>query len=869
MTAKHYLLILAFVLVLPGLFACSLPAEPCAAIVPINSTAKGMKLVPDGTNRFFYLVPQGTSASFKVVWDPAAHNTGTSLKTDKYDWCTKARIANEPNTDRPGGYGYFPIQSMADFFSVSGNRGSIQEAFSREMGVSTGDAFMPSVTGAFDMLSTFVKSGNQGRITTLGGQSNEYPAPGIADIVAMDNAPLTQAQDENYPDSSWNRTTVKTDSTANPATTKIYLPTVNATKGVRIFLAGLLIEGMDMQVTTIRPSDYKAFIRTGNDAASIEVESNPQIVWSADGSNGTPGPDFNVTFNTPSLCNKTDLTQSKIRLKVWSPGAGFEISNVYWAWQETVYEKTSRVVVTQEEVRNASDVVIVPRLTETREFWERGASYKCSEELQIKLIKSAAEAGSTDFIVYDDKSPIASDFKLTSSDLNFKAAGPTTLDFSLKVLDTNPYFNQLFTKTIDNKTFIQSLENLDINVYYSYPHYDYDAIQNLTIDNLRNVGYGIADKQDLVAAGDPKFKSFTHKSEWFWKKAIVPISSLEIGPTQLLTGGTGKRAGSACTIKGKLTIQQPRPWHECNAGNGISEPVPQFKVFAISADTAGKKLEDHDNVKDGIGESAKLDTAKPDLSALPVACLPGSGGPIPPGDTRGQVHDDSIDDSRWSNIATFTAKDEVGPEIQVIVFDTRTNRYHMFGTKKNVAAGYSQFGGATMVEDYSTGDIPYQPDQKTGIDNAHKFNDLSSIDDLFKKYLVGPDAVSTIEADSQEGFVCQQNNRLVFYIRAVDNINSYLKTKNFGISNITCSLRDKNGDVTGIDWPTPANMLKPIEHVFRYENVDGDGNIGDEYYLQVTATDHSINSRTFKLNFAVLGRKLDIRTLEERRKRID
>ena len=193
----------------------------------------------------------------------------------------------------------------------------------------------------------------------------------------------------------------------------------------------------------------------------------------------------------------------------------------------------------------------------------------------------------------------------------------------------------------------------------------------------------------------------------------------------------------------------------------------------------------------------------------------------------------------------------------------------MFGTKKNVAAGYSQFGGATMVEDYSTGDLPYQPDKVTTINNAHKFSDLSNIDDLFKNFLVGPGAVSTIDADSQEGFVCQQNNRLVFYIRAVDNINSYVKAKNFGISNLTCSLRDKNGDVPGIDWPTPANMLKPIEHVFRYENVDKDGNIGEEYYLEVTATDHSINSRTFKLNFAVLGRKLDIRTLEERRKRID
>jgi hypothetical protein len=64
-------------------------------------------------------------------------------------------------------------------------------------------------------------------------------------------------------------------------------------------------------------------------------------------------------------------------------------------------------------------------------------------------------------------------------------------------------------------------------------------------------------------------------------------------------------------------------------------------------------------------------------------------------------------------------------------------------------------------------------------------------------------------------------------------------------------------------------MLKPIEHVFRFENVDNDGAVSPEYYLEVNATDHSNNSRNFKLNIAVLGKKLDIRTLEERRKRID
>lgn len=864
MTTRYYALLLAFVLTLPGLMACSLPAEPCAAIVPINSTSSGMKLVDDGSNKFFYLVPQGARASFKVVWDPAAHNTGSGLKTDKYEWCTKAGIANEAGTDSPDGYGYFPIQSMADFFSVSGNRGSVQEAFEREMGISTGNGFLPSVMGPYSLLSGFVKPGNEGRITTLGSQSGEYPSPGLADITAMDDTPLTTALDANFPSSRWNVTTVPitTDRPIPPGGT-VDIFRVTPTKGVRIWAEGLLMENVEMEVTNIDPTDYKAFVKTGNEAANIEVMSNPQIVWSADGANGTPGPDFTVEFTTPSF--NGDKDQSKIRLKVWSPGAGFEISNVYWAWKEAVYEKDSERVITQPEVRNASGEVVIPERSEMREIWKRqGPDYLCSEEIQIKLVKPADEAGSTDFIVYDDKSPIAADFKLTSSDVNFKPTGPTSLDFSLKVLDTNPFFDKLFSQTIEGVDLTQSLEKLDLQVYYSYPHYEYTAAGGLSIDQLRNDGYGAADLSDL--SGQPTFKSFKHESKWAWKKAEV--SNLAVGAPQMLTGGTGRRAGAVCTVTGKINIKQPRPWHECNDGGGKSQPEPKFKVFAISADTAGKKLEDHDSIKTGVGDHLLTDTANPDSGADPAAFHPISNSQIPAGDTQGQVSGGGIDDSRWSNVEYLKAKDEAGPEIQVIVFDTRTNRYHMFGTKQNVAAGFSEFGGEGLSEDYSTGDVPYLG-KEGDITAAHQFTDLSDINTLFDRYLVGPDAVSTIAEDSQIGFVCQQNNRLVFYIRAVDNINGYLQSKQFGISALSCTLSEKNGAVVINDPPTPANMLKPIEHVFRFENVDAGGGISPEYFLQVNATDHSGNSRNFKLNIAVLGRKLDIRTLEERRKRVD
>ncbi|HQB84163.1 MAG TPA: hypothetical protein PLR50_11750, partial [Candidatus Rifleibacterium sp.] len=55
--------IVMIAMTVPALLACSLPAEPCAAIVPINAAESGMKLVQEG-NTFFYVVPQGASAQF-------------------------------------------------------------------------------------------------------------------------------------------------------------------------------------------------------------------------------------------------------------------------------------------------------------------------------------------------------------------------------------------------------------------------------------------------------------------------------------------------------------------------------------------------------------------------------------------------------------------------------------------------------------------------------------------------------------------------------------------------------------------------------------------------------------------------------------
>jgi len=849
--------IVMIAMTVPALLACSLPAEPCAAIVPINAAESGMKLVQEG-NTFFYVVPQGASAQFKVVWDPAAHNTGGALEKDKYEWCTKAGIAFESGTDSPNGYGYFPIQAMADFFTVQGNRGSIQEAFARETGMSTGNSFLPSIGGAYMIFSGFVKAGQQGKLTTLGGTSNEYPDTGVAKIVSMSDTPVTSAIDNNFPNIGWMVHQIPITADAPPEMLTVYR---QGDEACVISAEGLLIEELEMKITDLQPTDYKAFIRTGNPGAEIEVQSNPAIVWSATGEDGTPGPDFQVTFNTPSFNGNPD--ESRIQLKVWSPGAGYEVSNMFWAWKEAVYKKSSKRVVTQPEVRNASGVVVVPEKAENREVWLPDGNRMCSEEVMIKLVKPATEAGSTDFIVYDNKSPIASDFKITAADKVFQPTGPTSFDFKMKLLDTNPFIDKAFSTQIGDVALAQSADRLDLQVYYTYPLYEYSAAACQNISQLKSENVGLADLDNTE--GKPSFKSFRHETRWAWKKAEV--ANLAIGAASQINGSTGKKAGASTEISGKLTIKQPRPWHECNEGSGKSSPEPIFKVIAISRDSAGNAIEQHEAVKNAVGESKIAETANPDAGSIEFAFNPADGAKINPGDLPDQVSADGIDKSRWGNVEQLKVKDEIGPEIQVVVFDTRTNRCHIYGTKKNVAAGFSEFGAAGLKEDYSTGDVPYLG-KESEISTAHQLTDLGDINALFDRYLQGPDAVSTLTDDSQKGFVCQQNNRLVFYIRALDNINGYKPDKSFGIQSLAYELTDKAGVVKNASI-SPTAMLDPIEHVFRFDRVEHCGAINPEYSLKVTAADQSGNQREFKLAIAVMGRKLDIRTLEERRNRVD
>jgi hypothetical protein len=838
--------------------ACSLPAEPCAAIVPINSTGADMTLVTEG-NTFFYVVPQGTTASFKTVWDPAAHNTGNALQSSKYEWCTKAGIAFEPGTDKPNGYGYFPASAMADFFEVQG-KGKVVEAFTRTTGVSTADAFVAGDLGPYLTLSTFAQPGQESEVSTIGGQATAYPDSGLFPLTGLTDAPVEPAIDSIFPNHLKKNSMVPI--TYEGSTKNVYK--VSDDTAIEIHGEGLLIEDIQIDLSDIEVTDYKAYIRSGNSAANIEVISTPALLpISADGADGVPGPDYSITFDIPSYNgNKED---SKIKFKVWAPGAGFEITHIYWAWEERVFKKESETRVTTPAVYDASGTLVTPEVTTTKEVWRHRADYKCSEQLNLKVTKPADEAGSTDFIVFDTKGPIAANFSVNVGD-GFAETGPTTMDFEMIMLDTNPYFNKPFNDTLGGANFNQSAANMKVQIYYTYPCYTYSAASNLDMNALKTGGYGLADLQSL-SDKKPIFKSYKFQPTWVWKRAEV--SDIAISPATVEKKNSDNRlVGSLNRVSGKVKIQQPRPWLLCNgatADTGNSDPLPKFKLFAIAKDSQGNDGPEYQTVYDDVGESLVQPTANPEVGG-DRAYHPSGASDIPVGDMLDKFSDAGIDTSSWSNLAYNKAKDKIAPEIQVVVFDTRTNKYHVFGSKEHVDAEFSQMGSAAFKSNYADAslNLPYF-NKESQINTEHEFTDTSDINGLFTKYLSDANAVSTVNDGSNVAFVCQKNNRLVFYIRAFDNINSGVMAKNFGISSLNWSIQDKEAAYNDSGSISPTDMMSAIEHVFRFENATS----GPEYNLTVTAKDYSDNERTFKLEIVVMGRTLDIRTLEERRNRFN
>lgn len=857
----------------PSLWACSLPAYPIGAALP-RANQPGVILV-EGVAEYFYLVPEGTPIEILMVWDPAEHNTNNFPRDGNYEWVTDKAGLPPTDTVETGesrlinGYGFFPIEAMSQFFTVMGNRGDINEAFRREIGVDLGQGFFPSLgMNPSVILGEFAKSEHDGAFQTLNGRAPGWEGQSILDLPgAIPNTPVDES-DNLLPGpamaSGWPvETLARTPSENWPDANRMAISNgrfLELSGGV--FDSGLHTANARIELINIEPENFRGFVENSTFAAGIHMEG-----IDIQPSDRARGPSFTVNFTTPTISGSfggETGADSLVKIKVDAPRAGFEVRNLYWCWTEIIYSPTQ---VAQDPDDPDSEMVTV---------YQRSSVTKASIELELIVFKETNPRAYTGYKVYSTRGPLASEFELTGSD-EYSETGPTTLDFRMHVVDSNPFFAATFVEQTEHINVSQTPQNMALEIFYAYPTYEYEIEEDLTIAQLKSKGLANLNS-DNTKGLDQSFDSYTHTNNWHWKKATVDATSLQVQRSgNYIRNGAGKIIGSENVITGQFTINNPRPWHVyCNPRN---DSELRLGVFAIMKDTAGNSHLVYDDI-------VNIATDEPDVSADLLA----SDGPeeravftdgdgnvidIPFGESVNDsliIAGSSLNDSdSWQNMTYLKNEDDIAPEIQLIVFDTRTNKHHVFGTTEHTASGFHEFENKWQKDHESiVNSAPYHGNNAV-IEGNHTFDNLSDKQGLFTEYLQGDDAVSTVSDGRNVGFVCSVNTRLVFYVRAFDNMAmksgagmpiGYMDSAG-GIESLEVTMTDHNGDPVN-DLPGNVNNLDaaPFNYVFRNETVN------NPYILTVTAQDYSENQRTLNFHVEVFGRSLEIRTLEERRQRV-
>ena len=967
--------------------ACELPAHPNAAAMPVGITLRGsnteqkvsdcnaVKLI-QGTNdaSFYYLIPEGSKVKLRIVWDPVVHNNPSPVdsadfkyKAEQYDYVYSAELKIKEDTDigKIGGYYFFPLQAMSEYFTLSGNRKDAKEAFSREYGTTGSDEIIPDAAGVGPsniFQASFATKGTGDTdfgFSIVGGSNKAYPdEPLIAatkanDMEGIDGideylpGPHRVLKDDKNDIFLLEDGKVKLVNRGAPGRkpTWNYAAVDDESDTIVYYLlgkSGVDMSNMDFGLQPPEPKNYRAYIVENDNKKQIHVEGigyDPKADDAARG-NGSDS-SFYVTFTTPSIGgDETTNTEDNARVKIMvnSPPAGYKLTNLFWVWEEQTYkrktkgkfelaedsEKPSNMPTDddesddekeadkdkdkdedkdeedsedkkkdddkEEEKPASSNKIVIDASDEKYFVYEKsGAVRKCSVGLSIVVCKISDGIGHADYKIYDDCGPITSNLQVFGVEGNsepkyFEEDGNTTnatskFNFSIDLIDSNPYFaKDIIAESVEkldkNRDIGQNKEKMDLTFFYNYPVYDYNILEKNSVDALK--GVGLVDFPETNKDGkDSKFNGYTHSTKWYWHEAeSVEITSIECSKEIRADSASDpdqRLIGSVNTVKGTFEIKNPKPWHESAGAEG-----KDFTVFAMFKDTAGnthitevfqytpKKTESAkpENIRE---KNYAMDPTKEAVTEI-SANDDGKDAPHFAQDLGQQA---SWDGKYWQSVSHLESDDTTAPEIQVIVLDTRTNRYHIFGTSENTAAALHKMKVRNNDSTYTglkVEEIPYI-NKNTAISNSYKYEDFKDVNALFATYLQGPDAVSTImDIANKNGFVCQKNSRLIFYPRAFDNIGYMDTTKNCGVQSFKATLYDTNSPAR-FDDKSVTSMETPIENVFRQENVDAGNNV-TPYVLKVEATDYSNNTREFYLNVAVTGRTLDIRTLEEKRERV-
>ncbi|HNV70605.1 MAG TPA: hypothetical protein PKO06_12965 [Candidatus Ozemobacteraceae bacterium] len=468
------------------------------------------------------------------------------------------------------------------------------------------------------------------------------------------------------------------------------------------------------------------------------------------------------------------------------------------------------------------------------------------------------------------------------------------MNFKLTMVDTHPYGkNDFGPKTVDGVTIEQKLAKINPEFYYAYPVYNYSTKDGIKVTDFSSANndimkVGMLDFHNSPSGhGTPiEFKGTKYDVQWVWKKATTVNATTK---NQVTEQKNGLDVGGTWTVEGTVNLGVPTPWHVVSdsteyTAHSKTYPKPVFKVFCLCEDSAGHKWPVFGNFIDDTSKTTAAEewtemknpeTGGDYKQSILAADKQLAGSPDIADIVQAKTGNAGTDFS-WQQVASYTAEDKSKPEIQVIVFDTRNNSYHIFGsrnggdalaaTKPNAPVNYT---GMTPAP-FSTTDL----DTLTG---EYKFEtmDVGLFETFFKT--TSQKGVNLLDDHKGHGIVCQKNTRLIFYIRAWDNVNTFNDAEKFGINTLEFKVVDAtwNG---GADEQPPASDRTPYSTSydlanlttnppmwqFRADNVDS----GADCHLEVKATDKAGNATDFMLKVFVTGKEIEIRSLEEKRNRL-
>lgn len=895
-------LVVCLLLLLGGgaVVACELPAEPSAAVIPAKDDMDelGISIVNNGDGTNYFLVPANQEIKMYIVWDPYDHNGSKAVS--KYDYVWKPDYGNIPFENRvpaTDGKGFFPLSAMSRFFTVQGNRKDINEAFGRSTGETAPDnTFLPDngLKPSELLIQGFVKGDNEATVTIIEDQQcSGYP--NVSTLCAPSGIDLNVSEGE--PDSvlpnNWDIFSPKT------FTPPIYSKNGKDYRKTATFKpgsSGMYLGDVNIGMTTLKNEDYKAYIVEGGPNVWLGDEALPVLPNGAkEGGVGNSTGEITVKFPTPTLGSS-----GPIKVKVICPPAGFEITNLFWAWEENLKVE----VASDTDGDGTFDSFFIDEADS--ECGER--TIKCSVGLKVVVNKISNSAGFSAFHVYNTQPPITSKLELTSETVFNTGDSAVSVPFSMKVYGSDPFADKTVPSGLTGKrgdTAIDIKHDSDgmknsIKLFMSYPVYTFKPsglLDKNDLDKVDKMNLGLIGFDSSSTPTEPKWKGMYYEQKWVWLPATINADA----PTFATVNADDESTlgGGVWTITGTAQFNVPVPQHFANDGAGKSAaysahgwdyPAPDspdvtklWKLFGVAQDASGFKSVSYDEVVGAIDPAtAKASAGKvwengvvlPDEPSTVLKTIYDNSPPL-----EDSIPADIAVDSEgytWQSYSYLKCVDNTPPEIQLIVFDTRNNLYHIFGT--NAGGDGKIESSVSNFNAYMTASPnPYSTADNTAITNGLKFETFDgTLYDRFidKEKKGGASALNPDDGIAGKGFVCQANTRLIFYIRAWDNINTFSGADHFGVEKISYTVRDDNKAAADTppskldDTYDPQELMQnPPFWQFRAPNVSGGAPDGKEYSITVKAKDFAGKERELVLKIYAVGSDLNIRSLEEKRQR--